>query len=636
MSILLPGPAELRAIVVGVERYQKLGPEFDTAGAASGAIAFAAWLIKQRSVAEANVELWLLPCPDTDVADLCEKAGIGAIAIRPFEWSVFREAMAEPQGVFASGSFLMVYYCGHGVVHGPTSQQYLVLPEASQGQFRCFATGNWRELFKTAGWYRFEHQLWMVDACRNQWGDAMKPISDEWTVSNPSAAYQCAMFSCASGETAVVDAETGPRFTGELLRTLAKAPPEAWPPFHLALAETAAQMRSDPLAQQNPALCIGEDWFGVPLGGTVPAEVSLSVMLSRVALHFDRLKSHVMRAQAIAPVGFAPPTSLQQALELLHGLPPVGGIPPMLDFAARVAGDVGSNDLQAWVDARLTEQQRAELRHRLAQNVICVRLMLWYRDDAGQACIEGDLEIVHGGGNVLPWQRMPAKPVSHDTVLQTLGQWIQAVYDHVGGRALDLMVELFLPKKMLITAAYDTATVPIAEGDDWQFGHDAPALLRCTDRYKGTARVSRWLTNAPAILARLAGLTADPVRWAAAPEKAEQWKRALLAADANAPVWLGFDPNATTGDEPFDTALAQGLPALLWLRTPVGAAGIEPLCAQLQALLKCSLDELPRTISALRRDPAHDAIRTVALMLDDPARVPAMWTPWKQPGGNAV
>lgn len=629
--MLLPPASQVHAIVVGIERYVPLGENFKAPGAVAGALAFARWLVHQRGVAPAAVDLWLAPLDGSDPAAHAQAAGLAGTRVRTFSWAAFFEAMAQPSGPALDGSFLLVYVCSHGVVSGTGAQQYLVLPEATEQQFLCLDTANWRLHFSSAGWERFGHQLWVIDACRNQWGDAMQPLPASWHLGALQAVRQCVLFSCASGESASIDAKLGPRFTRELLGPLAAAAAGEWPDFEQALRDTAALLRADPTLAQSPTI-IGQGWHGLPLVGDGLVGRRLADALADLPWPYERLKPYVARAIPPAALRSAP-SDLPTALELLHDLRPVDGVPPLLDFAERVARASALKSLRDWVDAQTSEQQKAQLENRLADDGCHARLLLWYRDDMAPACIEGELQVIDVGGGVQPWQRVPAKVVTSDAVAATLGQWLQAVYEHVGERKLELEVEIYLPRKLLTSAAYDTATLPMAGGEELRLGEDHPALLRCTDRYKGPVKFKRLQSQAPRILARIGSAGGEPLRWAKAGEAAQALKSAFVADTPAAPAWLGFDPAECGGDGPLDTALTEGLPAVLWLRAPVAAGGRAQLETSLRGLLSVALAGLPARLTGWRSEQIDAASRTVALLIDDPDRRPALLNAWTQPGG---
>jgi hypothetical protein len=324
------------------------------------------------------------------------------------------------------------------------------------------------------------------------------------------------------------------------------------------------------------------------------------------------------------------PADVDRIVDLLDAMPPVRGLPPLMIFADHVACDAPSPALKDWVNARLSSQQRAELDARV-QQIVEARLALWYRDDTAPSSIEADLTMIDATGGEHGWQRVPAKPATPDTMEQTIGQWLQDVYRRLGPETV-LVVELYLPRPMLTSAALDNATIPLADGDKLRFGEDHAAFLRCTDRYKARSKRQRWRKLAPAILMRLGQQEADRVRWAAPGDAADALKGAFLSDAADSPIWLGFDMFTCSDAQPLDSALSVGLPAVIWLRAddaPTTAA----LQAKLSQLLMLPLAKLPAALCAWRERQQAGAGRLVSVLLDDPAYFPAIWKPWAQPGG---
>ncbi len=628
MTLPLPPAGEVCAVIVGIERYAPLGDTFAAPGTMAGALSFAHWLVHERGVPAAQVQLWLAAPDGVDLAARVLAAGLAGAQLCPYTTDAFWQAMLKPAPAWQHGRFLMVYFCGHGVVAGAQQQQYLVLPESVTAQLRCLDTLNWRAQLRGGGWQQFGHQLWIVDACRNRWGAAMKLSAVPWEPDTPHPVRQCVMFSCATGESANIDTQQGPRFTRELLLRLRAAGPGDWPAFDVALREAAAVLRADPDMAQSPALSMGEDWYGAALLGA--AGPTLREVFDGVPLPYEALRPYVQRA---LPAGclHAVPEGLDGAFDLLANLQEdAAGVPPLWDFAERVARVQPLPALRAWLDIHLSPQQRAELDNRLADAACRARLLLWYRDDVALHCMEGELQVSDVGAGVRPWPRQPALPVTRDTVPAVVGQWLQAVFDHVGNITPELMIELYLPRPLLTAEAYDTATVPLT-GDVWRLGEDDPALLRCTDRYKARSKRDRLLRHGPGILARLQAPGAAALRWARPGETAQDLKASFIGEHAAPPVWLAFDCAAGGDDEPLKNALDEGLPAVLWLRAPVDAAGRAALQAALGELLGAPLDTLPQRLRKFRAQPPSPAARHVSLLLDDPARLPALLTTWTQP-----
>lgn len=627
MPTVLPPAAATCAVVAGIESFVPLGPAFAAPGAVAGALAFARWLVLTRGVPPQQVQLWLAPADGRPAAEHAADAGLAACDVRTFTGDAFWHAMAQPPAHWPAG-WLAVYVCGHGVVSGPHNQQYLVLPEASDQQFLCIDTLNWREHFRSAGWQRYEHQLWITDACRNQWGDAMKPLPRLWQPGVPQPVRQCAMFACATGATAGIDSKQGPRFTRELLLQLAAAPAGTWPAFDLALRRAAEVLRADPELAQSPTLSLGEDWFGAPLRNGADAGPTLREVFEQVPLSYEELRPYVQRALPAQSL-HALPDGLDAAFELLAGLPDdAHGVPPLWEFAERVAQACAVPALADWLARHLSPLQRAELDRRLQDTTCRAHLLLWYRDDLQPPAMEGELQVLDAGAGLRPWPRQPALPVSRETLPAVVGEWLQQVFARARGLTLELTVELYLPRELLAAEAYDTATVPLPGGDERRLGEDDPALLHCNDRFKTRTRRDRLLRHGPGILARL-GQPGLAARWAQPGEAADTLRAAFIGGDAAAPVWLAFDPAHCGGDAPLQAALNEGLPAVLWLRVPTDPAARAGLQASLDALLHAPLAQLPQRLRKFREQPPSAAARHVSLLLDDPARQPRLLTLWK-------
>lgn len=629
MTVSLPSASQTYAIVVGVERFVDLGNNFAAPGAVAGALAFANWLVHERHVPAAQVQLWLLPAGPPNATDRAQAANLAGCDVREFGGDAFWSSMSRPPAAFAGG-FLCVYFCGHGVIHGPHNDQLLVLPESQKRQVACIDTVNWRELFRSEGWERFGYQLWVTDACRNSWGVAFKPIPRSWQPGAPQAVRRCAMFSCAAGETSAIRAD-GPLFTRTLLTQLRAAPSDDWPDFEAAVREAGRVLRAQADTPQSPAWALGEDWSGSSIYVPGRSQQPLGEVLSH--LHWDSATFRPYLQSTLARSGITEPKQdLEEALAQMHDMPAVDGVPPLLDFAERIARAESLPVLREWIDERITPRQRAEIESRLRAGPCRLRLLLWWREDVQPSLLEAELNVIDASSGVLGWSRRPGRPVTMDTLISVIGYWLRAAHDAAGHQAADIVVELYLPRSMLADTRCDTATVDI-DGDAIRLGRDHAALLHCTDRFKGPRKLKNWLAYGTQILARLSQPVASVTRWARPGEDNDALVGAFTAQETDAPVWLAFDPAACGGAQPLDTALIEGLPAVLWLRALPGASAAATWMAQLEVLLGGPLESLPQRLCEWRKNQSDPAARDVALMLDEPRRLPAILTRFAQPGG---
>ena len=437
------------------------------------------------------------------------------------------------------------------------------------------------------------------------------------------------MLSCAVGETAGMMGM--PVFTRALLDALQQDGGRPWPDFEQVFVSVAVKLAGDRLAPQLPVMRM-ERWDGSQVEGPGFVGPSIGDLLSQIGWIYKQFLPYVRGALAVLQQPVTLPDSLPDAIARLNELPAVGGIPPLLDFVERVGRAAHNEMLQRWVAQRLTPHLRAELADRLRGGTVRVRLSLWYREDGVEGpFIEGDLDIVVDAGGIRPWPRLPAKPAPVGRELEVLAEWVSAAFDHVSGmnRTVDLEVELFLPMSLLGTTEYDIAAVEL-DNDELRLGEDYPVVLRCTDRSKGKFKYARFREQARKVLARLERRADGQLRWVHPHENAEAWTGEFLAEGAEA-VWLGFDA-LSCSPEPLSVALQYCLPAAVWCRSTPQHGESAELLASLRELLKSSLDTLPAALKKWRTSDARRARAKAALLLDDPDRMPAIWSPMAQPG----
>jgi hypothetical protein len=642
--IALPPPAETRAIVVGLEDYSQLGEGYSALGTVSGAVDFATWLIGNGMVAS-NIQLWLAPANDCNGT-----AGVLGCHIRPFSQSEFHKTMGDPCEPLKDGKFLIVYWSGHGVAYGHEGRQLLITPEATPGQFRCFSLNNMIELFRSYGYERFQHQLWIVDACRNpvrDWGSEVVPLESHWTVS-AKPAKQFIMQSCGSGETAAIDSQKGPYFTQELLevlRTSQRKGTGAWPDFEKVLREAADRLRSSEGIPQNATFVRGFDWQGMPMSGHGMGGPDLLALLSAISWPFAKFKPYITRSLRAA-IWYPEFDNLQIAIRYLADLQKdPQGVPPLCDFTARIACEVENKKqrkpLRKWLKANLTVQQLAELDTRLSGEAICAEVALWYREDEELHCMEGELTIIDAGrGGFTPVHRLAAKPVTPATIDTAVGTLLYDAYEKLGKKPLELLVEIYLPQALL-PGRHDIAVVPFGQDDTLSLGKDHPTLLRCTDRYKGRIKTKRLSDYGRKILARLSNAAPDANRlWWVNEGIASEDIEAQFIRDTGAAVWLCIHPECAdaldTAKGPLDVALEHGLPAVVWLSVGCPQDKIHLLEIELRKILECPVDKLRTRLTEWRVNQKMESTQSVGLLLDDPDRPPKMWAQWTQPGESLI
>jgi hypothetical protein len=146
-------PARVQVLAVGIERY---GFGEHLSGAASDAMRFARWAVG-NGVPPANVTV---ACSWQGAAeDLPEGARLAEPSASGLQ-DVFRH-LAD-----ASGELLLVFWCGHGMVH-PTRERVLFTADAEESMLRNFAVNDILRFLASRRMHGLARQVVVVDACAN-------------------------------------------------------------------------------------------------------------------------------------------------------------------------------------------------------------------------------------------------------------------------------------------------------------------------------------------------------------------------------------------------------------------------------------------------------------------------------------
>lgn len=621
--INLPLSSEVRAIVVGIDRYPDLGAKFDVPGATAGAWAFASWLVNECHVAAEHVQIWLAPL------DGLAQSLVPNVDLRKLVWQDLQKVLDGPKEQFVGGGLLIMYFCGHGLVGGLRGDQHLVLPHASKEQLRCIDVANWRAHFHASGWERFEHQLWIIDACRNDWG-LLVPSAQLWETYPPKALRRFVAFSCSIGEESEIDSNQGPRFTRDLLAELRMQNAAEWPDFGAAVRNVAGRWREDPLKGQSPI--VAEDWDGSALQGNGLAEETLAQIFTRIRWDWERYRPYVEHAMRRAGAILSPNVRLNEALDRLQGLKKIDEVPPLLEFVDGVARAYPSEELTRWLNSRLTQQARAELQRRIDNDQANVRLSLWYRDDfRGEApTLEAAFETIYAAGGVKPWRRVKGKPIT-GSLGEAVAQWVREAERHVRDQPVTLEIDLYLPRTFLRSGPCDSGRFG-EDGDELRLGEDHGVLLHCTDRFKSTRWIGRLRQYQQTILDRLDRKDPALLRWVASQDDAEAIIRAeFIGKGTSQAAWLGFYLEEGQPSVLLDAAIAEGLPAVTWVRLPIDTAARKKILDELPEQLAAPVDGLCTRLKDWRLAQHREVHQHVSVLLDQIERRPMLFKKFSQP-----
>jgi len=610
----LPSPAQARALIVGLEKYNLTDSDLD--GAAADALRMAD-LLERFGMPPANIELWLAP-----------KGKVGTK--RP--WKAFTGAAFEQRLTTGlqndkTGGLLFIYWSGHGVVAFSEHSQYLLFPEAEKDQLRSFRFDNISNLLLDRLHAQFGHQVLVIDACRSpltQWGVsglAEKPMQVA-PVDAGRVVEQCQLFACSLGQAGAQMSEKGSSLMQQIETEWKNAPKGVWPDFETSFRRIQERVEQATNGQQIPATAsFVRGWNGARLAESASlTEPSLYSLIQ--GLEWPPGQGYLLHA--IRSLRSSSPhramNDLREAIQHLGDLPETGDVPPLAEFATRVAQSLGDNApaaLRKWLLQHITPLQRTAILERIGEPRSAYVLQLWHDTAPPRlraALFDGNNRLLEGWDREL--DRLAGRPLA-----EAIGATLEAARNLVGD---ELTLELCLPSELL-AHGLDLEQVPMA-GEKARLGKDYAVILRCTDRSKSPTKRKAWLAVAVKILDRI-GRSKELVRWAGTGAGSGALLKGFFDEDGGQPIWIGIldSPTASTDHERvLETCLVEGLPALLWMRPRLDEKKRKSVEKRLARLLGMAAQDLPGGLLLWRRGEGGQPTEGTALLLDDPRRLP----PW--------
>lgn len=621
-------PASTRAVIVALEHYPGLGPEWTLKGSWSDARLLRRMLI-DFGVPRERITTFISPS---------DKRRLRTRAVREFSRGdldrFFESEVARDQ----TGGTLIVCWSGHGVHYTHSGRLHLISPDATNGEtesWRSIALDNLATMLRGAPYARYTHQVLIVSTCRSVItrppADLQLPVVDPDLVAEP--VRQCLLYACAEGRSAKQTTEGSllvrkvHKQLVEFLRTehdrLAAGAVDTlhWPDF-IELSARARDAVADESGGLQRPVVYATGWDGEPLWRAGAPEPPLATWLvrwpaERRILHARRcldVASSVLDAQELGDPS--------QLVEFLHDQPwqPLrSGRAPLAEFVARLrddAPDEGCRDVAArWLRANTDAADRDAIDGYLGVEPLGHVLQLWVGTDTVKAALFDALD------RLVTWfaERDETFAVEGGRYETAIGKWIGRAR-HAVGTDSPMSIELFVPQALL-AAGLDRLTVNI-DGEsstlnDEYFG----AVLRCIDRYMVAERARTLAKLARKVLPRAAA-GGVRVRWADPDAGRDQLLAGLFGDGADTPVWIGL-PAPQNHAGPLEVCLKGFAPALLWLRPAdvpaVERAGVE---GQLAPLLSRAERGLARHLLDWRRAQIGCASEKVAILLDDPNREP--------------
>ncbi|MFJ4438344.1 caspase family protein [Streptomyces sp. NPDC088923] len=376
-------PKRTFALVVGVERYEGMGADWDLSGPARDALRFARWLTGTAGVPQANVRLLLSPLDDPAALDW---RGLEELRERYTEATGAHVEHALFDDLAAcDGEFLWIYWAGHGFQSRGRAEMLLLYQDATPHLLRHLnldAALHWWHSDSVAA-RGYTRQATLVDACR-------LPTPLDERVNVPTHDYgggtplpwrkQFRVYASAPGEAAGNNgAHAAGAFTEELLAALGTRTLDAAARELTAVCREInarfAELRAKGRAWQTPQFLKDQDWDGCSFLDLVPGSAeALPAPAPRLdqrawdelghafAAHPLPPYTYDAYAWAFAQAGCAPPPTpglpASSLIEIAHDLDARhgerAGLPLVLPFVrflrhrATETGDAGND---AGVDA---------------------------------------------------------------------------------------------------------------------------------------------------------------------------------------------------------------------------------------------------------------------------------------------
>jgi len=611
----LPPPAQARALIVGLEKYEQL-ENADLPGAVDDALRMAD-LLERFGVPPERIELWLAP---TGAAEPTTRKW------QRFTGAGFEQRLTSGLSKDAEGGLLFLYWSGHGVVAYAEHAQYLLFPEAEKNQLRSFKFDNISNLLVDSLHAQFSHQVLVIDACRSpltQWGVsglAEKPMQVA-PVDPFRVVAQCQLFASSLGQAGAQLSDKGSSLMQAIVADWQSVPAGQWPDFEPSFRRIQKGVETATNGQQIPTTAsFARDWGrNVMAESASLTEPSLYSLLKDIHWPPDEgYRVHAIRSlRSNSPRGQM--TDLRATIQHLNDLPETGDVPPLGEFVTRVVqalGDKTPAGLRGWLKNNTSKLQRDAIEARIGEPRTAHVLQLWH-DDAPPslqaALFDAENRLVES------WDVKINRMVGR-SLAEAIGETLHEAKGFVGD---EVTLELCLPSPLL-GHGLDMQEVP-AGGESVRLGKDYAVILRCTDRMKSSTKRRIWLEVARKVLSRF-GTSERLVRWAEKDATEASLLKGFFSDEGTRSIWIGISDAPPDHEQVLQICLTEGLPAVFWMSARLADDGERQDAEKRLEQLLCNVpQDLPRQLLAWRREQLGERTAGTALLLDDPRRLP----PWQ-------
>lgn len=644
---LPPPPARSRALIVGLGAYDELGQNWRLDGSIVDAQRLREVLHVDFRIPLDRITLFLAPTDPTQLA---------ALGAREFSRDALDKFLEHELAPDPDGGTLLVCWSGHGCWTPHDNVLHLISSDATAGQWRSINFQRLANMLIGAPYAHFSHQVLLVSTCRSTIDAAPNALNLAVAAPDPlRAVRQCQLYACAEGQTARQTAGEGSLLVREVVAGLRQAAaaqplapgsaqPAAWPDFvALAVRARDAVLQASGGLQSPAVFATGWD-RGTLAGPAGPAAPPLLDSLRQLNWPPERLAQQALRclgAHSAWP-GDHSLADPQGLVAFLDDQPQARGWPPLTEFVHRLlAAGAQSPALQRWLNLHSSAAEQQRLADFRVQQRLGHVLQIWH--DAAGHSLKAALFDADNQQLADAWDKDIGLPLEPAGPQAAIGAWVERALATLGAggaggdsaagagaAGLPLVLELCLPRDWL-AQDLDRAAVPV-NGRSVVLNQGLAALLRCTDRLKAPDILSTLTLLAPGVLARAVRSSAV-VRWAEPGDNRGTLLRGLFKPQDDVPAWIGLrSPADPQSMSQWQICLDGPAPALFWLRPEVPVGGRAAVEEELSHLLRHAAGDLPFQVLPWRLQQIGCDSEQVALLIDDPRRLP----PWAAKVGQPL
>ncbi|WP_175022891.1 VMAP-C domain-containing protein [Rugamonas rivuli] len=612
-------------MLVGIDHYD-YHPNWRLDGPEADARRMADWLMTQ-GVEPDQITIFLSPASwqVPEVRQWADRCGLD-MKRRRYATQAEIKCFVDSDLPKDGGEALLVYWGGHGLIDDQGADRFLVLADATTDKTYYVNLQQLLSALKRSELSHLRRQVCIVDTCATP-KDAIKtkltPNDTNFTIGSLAhqAITQHILLAASDGLYAKNDsvARRGV-FSHLLLNALAKGPERPGPEeFAAAFRRT---LKDPELGEQRPRMVVVDTANeGEVYGRGARADDPVAGLLALVRAHIPNITvAHYERLYLRSlpnPSRAVPQGRAEDWLRHLHDVPLADARhpPPLVEFAMRLAGEVGEPGaalLAQWMEGACQPELLLQLQHKLRNEQLA--------QGAEQATLFIELDET---ARQLRWWLSSAQPHLRtqpvavalsptrlrDSFAAALATVLSEAHRRTGWEC-ELRVGLILPSAQLAAGLEDVDISVTLDGiaSNESLHERYPLLLHWRERAGrvGVGRSSPWGLAVEMIEQRMGQGYGTRIHWLDhSCRKPQEVALRELTVDQLGPTCIGIDGGPAAPkrlEELVLGCLQQGIPCLLWIRQSAANA-VDAGAA------RGELDELERSLGAAPAAHTPDQLR---------------------------